>query len=354
MTMILKPELLKATLEATTLNALEKVLDTLPINHDYVFDRKDPSKGWKKDMLHWLPVGADLGNAGRIKLGNEADNRIAERVVNMLEALIELMRRRELLKDGSAPPPKTPRDAVERYFHLPRLDKLPELPEGKGRKGALYLRGKQLAEKIRVRIKGSKAERAIIFEDEGIGQPPSRLHSTILSLGGENKNNKSYLIGMWGQGGSSALAASQLTWIVSRRAPDLQDAEDGVAWSVVREIIPTDGGRRPYYAYLAASADGEVAMIPATAANSVGLEHGTRIGHLGFDMGNLDPYKLYQAMNHVLPVPVLPFNIYTKPDPDQEDTCWGIGYGLTRRGQQKKTDLDKKFEGVRVSDKEQE
>jgi hypothetical protein len=352
MTMILKPELLAATLETTSVNSLEKLLETLPINYEYVFDKSNPGKDWKDGMLHQVPVGFDPGNAGRIKLGNESDNRIAERVVNMLEALLELGRRMELLENPSMPPPSSPLAAVARYFHLPRLDRLPEYPEGRGRKGKIYQAGKDLAHKTRVRIKGTKTERAIIFEDEGIGQPPSRMHSTILSLGGENKIKEPYLIGMWGQGGSSALAASQLTWMVSRRAPQLKDAEDGVAWTVVREIIPTDGGRRPYYAYLAASPNGEVPSIPASVADSAGLGHGTRIGHLGFDMGTLDPYKLYQAMNHVLPVPVLPFNVYTKTDPDDEDTCWGIGYALTRRRIQQKTLLDKRFEGIAVTNKE--
>lgn len=342
----LKDWVLSQTLHATSVAALDKVLDELPINADYVYDKTNPMKGWIAGQLHWVPVGLDPGNAGRIKLGNDPDNRIAERIVNMLEALIELARRGELKANPASPPPVSPRDAVLRYFNVPRLDLIPGLNDGK----TTYQRARDLARRVRVRVSGAKGQRALIFEDDGIGQAPSRLHSTILSLGGDNKNKERYMIGMWGQGGSSAFAASQATWIVSRRAPQLGDAEDGIAWTAVREIEPTDD-RRSYYAYLAASPAGEVPYVDASAAAGVGLEHGTRIGHLGFDFGTLDPFRLYQALNHVLPNPVLPFEIFTKTT-NKPDLCWGMGYLLSRQSAAKKTDLDKPFHQIRVASKE--
>jgi len=333
---------LAKTVKATTVNAMEDLLATLPINADYVFNRVNPAEGWVAEKLHWVPVGLDSGNAGRIKLGLDPDNRIAERIVNMIEAHIELARRQTLKLDPNAQAPTSPRAAVQEYFQLPRLDQLSELDDNK----ETWRRARDLARRIRVRVVGHKmgsrvVERAVIFEDDGIGQPPSRLHSTILSLGGDNKIKEPYLIGMWGQGGSSALAASRMAWIISRRAPQLGDAEDGVAWTVVKSVFPP-AGRRSYYAYLAAAPTGEVPYIEASAANTIGLEHGTRIGHLSFDLGNMDPTKLYQALNHVLPNPVLPFEIYTRTEP-KPDVCWGIGYLLTKQRTAKKTDLDKRF-----------
>lgn len=342
----LKRGVLSDTLNATSVAALDKVLGGLPINDGYIYDKSNPMKGWISGQLGFVPVGLDPGNAGRIKLGNDPDNRIAERIVNMIEALIELMRRGELKTLPSSAAPISPRDAVQRYFGLPRLDLIPGLNDDK----AAWHRARDLARRVRVRVTGSKGERALIFEDDGIGQAPSRLHSTILSLGGDNKNKERYMIGMWGQGGSSAFAASQATWIVSRRAPQLGDSEDGIAWTVVREIEPTDD-RRSYYAYLAAAPTGEVPYIDASVAKEMGLDHGTRIGHLGFDLGTLDPYKLYQALNHVLPNPVLPFEIFTKTT-GKPDVCWGMGYLLSRQTAAKKTDLDKRFDQIRVATKE--
>jgi hypothetical protein len=319
----LNSEVLAATMKATTVKALNEILEALPINPEYVYDRWNPQNGWIAGKLHFVPVGLEPGNAGRIKLGSEPDNRIAERVVNMLEAHLELERCRELKRDPGAAVPSSPREAVQRYFHLPRLDQIPELNDNK----ATWKQARDLARRTRVRVVGTRTERAVIFEDEGIGQPPSRLHSTILSLGGDNKIKEPYLIGMWGQGGSSALAASQATWVVSRRAPELGDSEDGFAWTVIRMIHPPGSGRRGYYGYLAASPTGEVPYIAATLATTVGFGHGTRIGHLGFDLGTMDPTKLYQALNHVLANPILPFEIFR-----HSDTFSGcIGWPKARR-----------------------
>ena len=99
----------------------------MPVVHetDYVWVDTEPSKGWQFGKLHWIPVGRDRGNAGRIQLAGDPYNPSAERLINGMEALIELMRRMELLGDPAAPTPQSPREAIERYFGLPRLDMIP-------------------------------------------------------------------------------------------------------------------------------------------------------------------------------------------------------------------------------------
>ena len=54
------------------------------------------SAPWKSGHLHWIPVGKDRGNGGRIKLAGEPMNPLAERLVNGMESLIEHARLREL------------------------------------------------------------------------------------------------------------------------------------------------------------------------------------------------------------------------------------------------------------------
>ena len=44
------------------------------------------------------------------------------------------------------------------------------------------------------------------------------MHRTLLSLGSSDKGDKPYLIGVFGQGGSSTYAASKYSWVLSRRA----------------------------------------------------------------------------------------------------------------------------------------
>src|SRR5207253_2371052 len=111
---------------------------------------------------------------------------------------------------------------------------------------------REIGRKVRVKAQPVKAPEKIIgkkeasrewcvtIEDDGIGQPPSAMHSTLLSLGESDKADKPYLIGVFGQGGSSAYRASQFSWIVSRRPPDLLDgAADGIGWTIVKRMHPT-------------------------------------------------------------------------------------------------------------------
>ena len=63
----------------------------------YIHDHEKPEVGWRSGYLHWIPVGGERGNAGRIKQANQPVNPIAERTINGMEAIIEMARQRELL-----------------------------------------------------------------------------------------------------------------------------------------------------------------------------------------------------------------------------------------------------------------
>lgn len=334
---------IKSAVDARTVNAVAELLTKLKVVHEdaYAFDEKDPTKGWVEGQLHWYPVGGELANARSIQLADKPEFPIAERTVNAHEALIELMRRRELIANPGATPPKSPRDAVTRYFDIPTLDELPLHDGGLPPKGPLYKRARELAAKVRVKaqpvkspekIAGKKEaskEWCVSIEDEGIGQPPGAVHSSLLSLGASDKADKPYLIGLFGQGGSSAYRAAQYSWIVSRRAPDLLGgAEDGVGWTIIKRIAPP-GIRRVYWAYLAAHPDGRVPVFPVTVAATIGLVHGTRIAHVGYDFGRFDVVlTLYRALNHLLFNPVLPYELYTGRE--SPDVMFGNAYRLAK------------------------
>ena len=97
------------------------------------------SAPWQPGHLHWIPVGKDRGNGGRIKLAGEPMNPLAERLVNGMESLIEHARLRELKGNPAAVMPNNPRDAVLRYFGFPKLDSIERLDDeraqGKARAG---------------------------------------------------------------------------------------------------------------------------------------------------------------------------------------------------------------------------
>lgn len=340
-------DFLTQAVAATSISKITALLKQLPIaeESEFSYDIKNPTQDWQEGRLHWVPLGMDRGNAGRIKLAGRPENPIAERSINAMEALIELARRMELLKDPNAPMPKSPREAVLRYFSLPPLDQLPRMTKLiEGKKPREHAR--ELARRIRVRLLFEKTARefAAFIEDDGIGQAPGRMHETLLSLGSSDKGDKTYLIGLFGQGGSSTYAASEFSWCITRRAPQLLDGqEDGVGWTVVKEVFPKNR-RDPYYAYLAAHPNGTVPSLPVSAADAVNLKHGSRFAHLGYNFaggGSAVMRSLYTMLNHILYNPMLPFDLYAGTT---EATIYGNGYRLSNASIDKKTVLDKTFQ----------
>lgn len=315
--------LLSLLLQAKNTTAIKAILKDLPIvdENEYTWSGASPADGWQDGRLHWIPVGRDRGNAGRIQLAGEPYNPHAERLINGMEALIELERRRELLANPDAPMPASPRDAVERYFKLPRLDSIPRIAN-KDTRRQLEERMRSQRKKLELRVEFDRKldEFCVDIRDMGIGQAPSRIHETLLSLGQTDKADKPYLIGVFGQGGSSAYAASDYSVVLSRRAPDcLGDQVDGIGWTIVRKISPK-GRRDPYYAYLAFLPDGAVPSIKLKGSGDA-FPHGTLFRHMGYDFGRQGSAvarTLYYALNHVLFNPVLPYDLYamkSEPDP---------------------------------------
>lgn len=134
-------DFINSALRALTVSDVEGLLSQLPVTpeDEYIYDLDNPDSGWRPGNFHWIPVGAERGNAGRIKQANQPVNPIAERTVNGMEAMIEMARHRELLANASAAPPTSPRDAVLRYFSIPSLDQLPKLDASENSKATAFL-----------------------------------------------------------------------------------------------------------------------------------------------------------------------------------------------------------------------
>jgi hypothetical protein len=337
-------EFLNRAVNSLSVGAITDIMSSLPIvdENAYTYDEDNPERGWKEGYLHWLPVGLERNNAGRIQLAGAPENPIAERTVNAIEALIEMARQLELL-GAPCSPPNSPREAVRRYFDLPSLAEVAKSKQLiRGVKARAHAR--ELARNIRVKLVRDKADRqyAVVIEDDGVGQAPEKMHSTLLSLGGSDKGDKPYLIGMFGQGGSSTFAACEYSWIVSRRHPKLLDqCSGGVGWTIVKRVSPI-GRRVTYFAYLAAHPDGRVLELPASTGDALGLAHGSRFAHLNYSFGNTEPAaRLYSSLNHLLFNPVLPYELYTRPEP-KPDLMSGNGYRLSL-DRNKLVVLDKAF-----------
>jgi hypothetical protein len=314
-------DLLLRLLDARTTAQVEAIMAALPIvsPERYQWVSADERSGpWQSGKLHWVPVGRDRGNGGRIKLAGEPMNPLAERLVNGMESLIEQARLRELLKDATAPVPISPRDAVQRYFGFPKLDSLERLDDDE-RKAKRALVDK-MRKNLSITLDFDKKSRrfAVSIRDHGMGQAAANMHKTLLSLGRTDKADKPYLIGVFGQGGSSAFSIAKYSIVVSRRAADIrkQDESGDAGWTIVREIQPK-GRRDPYYAYLAAIEDGGVPQVDAAQADKAGFGQGAHFCHIAYDFGSSDSAiarLMYQALNHVLFNPVLPYELFALKD----------------------------------------
>jgi hypothetical protein len=339
-------KLVADTLNAITVDAVDKLVASLAVvpEQEYRFNEDDPTVGWQPGKLHWYPVGGLMGNQANIKHAGAAENPIGERVVNAFEALIELEREKELLANPSATAPASPRDAVRRYFDLPQLDDMPDHTDLiRDMKPDAYLRtlAKRIMVTLRQQAKGK--DYTITIDDDGIGQRADRVHKSLLSLGASAKPDKPYLIGMFGQGGSSAFAACKRTWMLTRRSPALPDHKGGgVGWTVIRQFQPPKKRSFVYWAYLAAAPDGQVPSIPEAVADAIEFSQGTRIGHVGYDFLSSDQaYRLYNSLNHLLFNPVLPYYVKTKKD--GADRMTGNSYRLSdleTTGPKKRKDAD--------------
>ena len=148
-----------------------------------------------------------------------------------------------------------------------------------------------------------------------------------------DKADKPYLIGVFGQGGSSAFSIAKYSVVVTRRAADIRgtDGDTGAGWSIVREIQPK-GRRDPYFAYLAATEAGAVPSVDAAEADKAGFFLGAHFCHIGYDFGASDSAiarSMYQSLNHVLFNPVMPYGLFALKD--TPEPMLGTAQWLARR-----------------------
>ncbi len=328
------PDLLARLSSARSTAQVEAIMAGLPIvqpeQYQWLSDAERAGT-WQPGKLHWVPVGRDRGNGGRIKLAGEPMNPLAERLVNGMEALIELARLREIAKNPAAPMPPTPRDAVLRYFGFPRLDQIERLDDDE-RKAKSAMADKVRKDlSIKLDFEKKSKQFAVTVRDHGMGQAPENVHRTLLSLGRTEKADKPYLIGVFGQGGSSAFSIAKYSVVISRRANDIRKPGEGagVGWSIVREIQPK-GRRDPYFAYLAVTEEGGVPTIDTAHGGKFG--QGAHFCHIGYDFGASESSiarLMYQSLNHVLFNPVMPYELYALKD--TADPMKGTAQRLAQR-----------------------
>lgn len=280
-------------------------------------------------QLRWRPVGDMDDNFGAINAASDSRLALNERITNMIDAVLELEARCRFGTDtgAMATAMPSPQHAATVLLGVP----------AKGVGEMAIMDRQKLAEAISIEFRESgDAERpTAVMRDAGIGQTPSRIGETILSIHRGNKRDKPFLMGMYGWGGSNALGfAEGGTVVVSRRYPDLLDGEaDGVALTVVKKVYTKDM-RTPAYVY-AVNENDEVLSLDIGAADELGLLHGTQITHIEYDLGIKGPLlNQYKYYNAALYEPVMPYYLGSYRDIDKAPgrrTMVGVGGALKSR-----------------------
>jgi hypothetical protein len=268
----------------------------------------DETRKWisalESDGFRWVPVGGINNNTGSINIGSDPADALNERITNAIDAILEREWRESHMHE---PQPGSPREAAERWFGVPH-GHLSAMADTQRRK---------LAERIRVTLLESGLEKypTVEVKDDGVGQHPAEFPSTLLSLHQENKIDKYFLMGAYGQGGASVYSFCEYTVIASRRVPSLltPGQPDRVGWTIVR-YNPLDAEHKSgRYEYIV-TADGSVASVDP----DVGSFHfgpGTQIKMVQYQLPKHSTIftapssSIWALTNMVIYDPVLPFLI---------------------------------------------
>ena len=267
------------------------------------FIREIAGTGVMSDETSWQPVGAQRSNAGAIEVSADEINPLVERVVNGMEAVVDLRFSEWRRLNPTAVIPSNPKEAIEKLFDIP----------GGLTRHLTENQGQVLANQVQLILRGDKEQPTIVVRDRGIGIHPSDFASTIVSLGQSEKGQKPYLIGMYGQGGSSTFEKCEYVVVVSRRHPEhlISGQSDLAGWTVVRRRLAT---RSHVYSYLVDPATHQVPCFPGSVAEKCGLTHGTHIAHVSYrNLGGFATQAItnnaFYSLNFRLFDPLIPWTL---------------------------------------------
>ena len=151
------------------------------------------------------------------------------------------------------------------------------------------------------------------IRDHGIGFKSEEFCDTILSLNGSNKLSKFYLMGAFGQGGSTAMAFNNFTIIVSRKF-DKKKSQKEISFTIVK-INPGDPekDKQSWYEYIVDKRTNN--PFSYVEEDSDLFEPGTLVRHINMDLGKFKgkittpSNSLWYLAHNYLFDPIIPFQI---------------------------------------------
>lgn len=182
----------------------------------------------------WAPIGGKENNRGPIEISADPGRSLVERLTNGIDAILEA----EYEQHHGTPDCRSPRQAAMAWLGIPDHGLYEMTPAERQR----------VARRVTIRLSAGdgREARLVDIRDFGVGLTPEEMPQTILSLNESNKIRKHYLVGTYGQGGSSTFAISGYTFIASRKA-----GERRVGFTVVKFLdLPPEDYKTGHYVYL--------------------------------------------------------------------------------------------------------
>lgn len=301
-------------------NTAKEVTDFLESLHD-------------EHNVTWVPVGGHKDNIATINIGTDPAAGLAERITNAIDAVLEL----EWNKQNEPKDFPNPRTAIENWF---------DISDGRLRNidNASDKRIQELAKRIKVTLRDSERENypTVEIRDQGIGIRGDDFDKTILSLHGQNKISKLFLMGAYGQGGSTALSYNNYTLIVSKSAIRKPKDKPTVAFTVVR-VNPGNlqADKLEWFEYCVDKGNGKPFSIELEDKDFL---PGTLVRHIGMDLGKYTSKmtgptsSLWYLVHHYLFDPIIPITISGERQKDlnngkiENRSVFGNNRRLTRGG----------------------
>lgn len=246
--------------------------------------------------VNWRPLGDRESNFATVHLTANPEVSLVERITNSIDATFERLAEEtpELKKIRS------PREFSEKALGF----------EGGVIADSIKRRKKTVAMESGVDVilwDGDAPESPTIeIVDSGIGLTKEEIPETILSLNQSNKITKWYLMGRFGQGGSTAFAFTEFSVLISRKFSDNNE----LSFTVVKFQPPAHDEKDGKYVYLVNSLDNFPLSVKVEGKKLLdSLNFNTLVRHINYRIGKQNLLSLYGKLQYYLFDPVLPFKI---------------------------------------------
>lgn len=206
---------------------------------------------------HWKFLGNNSSNGSSVNILKHGEKGLIERITNAIDAVIE----KQKIKNGIVSASEASniiKKAFPRYY-----ENFSNLSKGEQFKVQTY----DAANQVILAANDATGTTKITFDviDQGTGISGENFHKTILSLNAGNKlsREKAYLIGAFGQGGSTSLPFTYATIIISKQ-------NGHYYFSIVKEVELSDY-KNSCYVYL--TIDDQIPEAELTSPIGAGYEY---------------------------------------------------------------------------------